>query len=44
VGEDWSELQELGILLDKDDDGYLLQIFTAPASSLTQGYITGRFG
>jgi len=30
VGEDWSELQELGILLDKDDDGYLLQIFTAP--------------
>lgn len=30
VGEDWDELQELGILLDKDDDGYLLQIFTAP--------------
>jgi len=30
VGEDWAELQELGILLDKDDDGYLLQIFTAP--------------
>ncbi len=30
VGEDWARLQELGILLDKDDDGYLLQIFTAP--------------
>jgi len=30
VGEDWKKLQDLGILLDKDDDGYLLQIFTAP--------------
>ena len=30
VGEDWNKLRELGILLDKDDDGYLLQIFTAP--------------
>ena len=30
VGEDWARLQELGILIDKDDDGYLLQIFTAP--------------
>jgi 4-hydroxyphenylpyruvate dioxygenase len=30
VGEDWDRLQELGILIDKDDDGYLLQIFTAP--------------
>ncbi len=30
VGEDWDKLQELGILLDKDEDGYLLQIFTAP--------------
>jgi len=30
VGEDWDKLRELGILLDKDDDGYLLQIFTAP--------------
>ena len=28
VGEDWDKLRELGILLDKDDDGYLLQIFT----------------
>ena len=30
VGEDWDKLQDLGILIDKDDDGYLLQIFTAP--------------
>jgi 4-hydroxyphenylpyruvate dioxygenase len=30
VGENWDELQDLGILLDKDEDGYLLQIFTAP--------------
>lgn len=30
VNEDWDKLQELGILIDKDDDGYLLQIFTAP--------------
>jgi len=30
VGEDWKKLQDLGILLDKDDDGYLLQIFTQP--------------
>ena len=30
VGEDWDRLQELGILIDKDDDGYLLQIFTTP--------------
>ncbi len=30
VGEDWDKLRELGILLDKDDDGYLLQIFTVP--------------
>jgi 4-hydroxyphenylpyruvate dioxygenase len=30
VGEDWDKLQNLGILVDKDDDGYLLQIFTQP--------------
>ncbi|MBI1825923.1 MAG: 4-hydroxyphenylpyruvate dioxygenase [Planctomycetes bacterium] len=30
VDENWEELKKLGILLDKDDDGYLLQIFTAP--------------
>jgi 4-hydroxyphenylpyruvate dioxygenase len=30
VGEDWDKLHELGILIDKDEDGYLLQIFTQP--------------
>jgi 4-hydroxyphenylpyruvate dioxygenase len=30
VDEDWDRLQDLGILVDKDDDGYLLQIFTTP--------------
>ena len=30
VGEDWDRLQDLGILIDKDDDGYLLQIFSQP--------------
>lgn len=30
VGEDWDKLRDLGILIDKDEDGYLLQIFTAP--------------
>ncbi len=30
VGEDWDKLRDLGILIDKDDDGYLLQIFTQP--------------
>jgi 4-hydroxyphenylpyruvate dioxygenase len=30
VGEDWDKLKELGILIDKDEDGHLLQIFTAP--------------
>ncbi len=28
IDEDISELAELGILVDRDDDGYLLQIFT----------------
>ncbi len=30
VGEEMDSLQELGILVDRDDDGYLLQIFTQP--------------
>jgi 4-hydroxyphenylpyruvate dioxygenase len=28
--EDIKELQELGILIDADEEGYLLQIFTRP--------------
>jgi 4-hydroxyphenylpyruvate dioxygenase len=30
IKEDMAELAELGILVDKDDEGYLLQIFTKP--------------
>ena len=30
IDEDFEELRELGILVDRDDDGYLLQIFTQP--------------
>lgn len=30
IEEDYSELAELGVLVDRDEDGYLLQIFTAP--------------
>ena len=28
--ESWEDLAELGILVDRDDEGYLLQIFTEP--------------
>ena len=30
IDEDYSILQELGVLVDRDEDGYLLQIFTQP--------------
>jgi 4-hydroxyphenylpyruvate dioxygenase len=30
IDEDYTELQQLGVLVDRDEDGYLLQIFTAP--------------
>lgn len=30
IDEDLSALRELGILIDRDDEGYLLQIFTKP--------------
>ena len=30
IDEDISPLRELGILVDRDDEGYLLQIFTKP--------------
>jgi 4-hydroxyphenylpyruvate dioxygenase len=30
IKEDFRELQELGVLADRDEDGYLLQIFTKP--------------
>ena len=30
VGEDWQKLKEHRVLLDKDEEGYLLQIFSQP--------------
>ena len=30
IDEDYAALQELGILVDRDEDGYLLQVFTQP--------------
>ncbi len=30
VGESWNDLAELGILVDRDEEGYLLQVFTEP--------------
>ncbi|MFQ5492394.1 MAG: 4-hydroxyphenylpyruvate dioxygenase [Phycisphaerae bacterium] len=30
IDEDYAELKDLGILVDRDEDGYLLQIFTQP--------------
>jgi 4-hydroxyphenylpyruvate dioxygenase len=30
IDEDLAPLEELGILVDRDDEGYLLQIFTKP--------------
>jgi hypothetical protein len=35
VKEDLDSLQKLKILVDYDDDGYLLQIFTKPVQVLT---------
>jgi 4-hydroxyphenylpyruvate dioxygenase len=33
LDEDMDELEELGILADRDEDGYLLQVFTEPVQS-----------
>ena len=30
IEEDMEELRKLGIMVDRDEDGYLLQIFTRP--------------
>ncbi len=30
IDEDFDELRDLGVLVDRDEDGYLLQIFTQP--------------
>ena len=33
IDEDLTPLRELGILIDRDDEGYLLQLFTKPVQS-----------
>ncbi len=33
IDEDLSPLRDLGILIDRDDEGYLLQVFTKPVQS-----------
>ena len=30
INEDWKELKDQNILIDRDEEGYLLQIFTKP--------------
>ena len=30
INEDWKDLQKQNILIDRDEEGYLLQIFTKP--------------
>lgn len=30
INEDWKELQKLNVLIDRDEEGYLLQIFSKP--------------
>lgn len=32
IDEDLQELKELGVLIDRDDEGYLLQLFTKPVA------------
>jgi 4-hydroxyphenylpyruvate dioxygenase len=32
INENINELAELGILVDRDDEGYMLQIFTKPVA------------
>ena len=31
IDESWSDLRRTGVLVDKDEEGYLLQVFTKPA-------------
>ncbi len=31
IDESWADLKRTGVLVDKDDEGYMLQIFTKPA-------------
>src|SRR5258708_19827426 len=38
IKENLEELAELGILVDRDDEGYMLQIFTKPVADRPTGF------
>jgi 4-hydroxyphenylpyruvate dioxygenase len=39
INESWDEIRELGILVDKDDEGYLLQIFSKPLQDRPTAFV-----
>src|SRR5664279_2083730 len=39
INESWDEIRELGILVDKDDEGYLLQIFSKPLQDRPTSFV-----
>ncbi|MBC7871056.1 MAG: 4-hydroxyphenylpyruvate dioxygenase, partial [Chitinophagaceae bacterium] len=39
IKEDFETIKELGILVDKDDEGYLLQIFSRPLQDRPTAFI-----
>src|SRR3954462_5419677 len=41
IAEDFEDLKRLGILVDRDDEGYLLQIFTKPIGDRPTAFLAG---
>jgi 4-hydroxyphenylpyruvate dioxygenase len=39
INEDWEQIKELGILVDRDDEGYLLQIFSRPLQDRPTAFV-----
>jgi 4-hydroxyphenylpyruvate dioxygenase len=39
IKEDWKQIEELGILVDRDDEGYLLQVFSKPVQDRPTSFI-----
>jgi 4-hydroxyphenylpyruvate dioxygenase len=39
INEDWAQIGELGILVDRDDEGYLLQIFSKPLQDRPTAFV-----
>jgi 4-hydroxyphenylpyruvate dioxygenase len=40
--EEWAAVEEMGILVDQDDQGVLLQIFTKPLGDRCAAYMLSR--